>query len=397
MTQTQIQWRRLGGIVAVQSSITLAWVIYSLYLPDLLVQLGFAKQLAGVLLIIEHALEALIEPIFGDLSDRSQWRIGTRFPWITLGIGLASACFILLPAIALFAPPSSPWRWLFPLVAILWASAMAIFRSPVMALLRQAAPHPKLPIAASCLTLVQQLISAFRFTAYGVILSVGPMFTFAMGSFVLLGAATVLRQVTPPIQPQPSTKRLPPMSIRVLVVLVGTAVGIGWGLRFIFSVMAQVSAAQLGEASGWGLLGFGVLLALSALPAGRLASQLGNVRIMVGGLVMTALLLAVIPSVASSPLVTIAVILMGFAFSAVLNGMAPLVLALVPGERTGLGFGAYFGAFGGAISFFGLFFSGFSGLGLQASVGAIALILASCFVVIGQQYRVGASRQLPVD
>ena len=389
MTQNQIQWRRLGGIVAVQSSITLAWVIYSLYLPDLLVQLGFAKQLAGVLLIIEHALETLIEPIFGDLSDRSQRQTGTRFPWITLGIGLASACFILLPAIALFASPSSPWRWFFPLTAVLWASAMAIFRSPVMALLRQAAPQPQLPIAVSCLTLVQQLVSALRFTAYGVILSFGPGFTFAIGSFVLLGAATVLRQVTPPTPPQPVTKPLPPMSIRTVGVIVGTAVGIGWGLRFIFAVMAQVSAAQLGEAQGgWGLLGFSVLLALSALPAGRLASQLGNARVMLGGLVMTAGVLAAIPSVASGLMLSIAVIVMGFAFSAVLNGMVPLVLAVVPGERTGLGLGAYFGAFGGAISFFGLFFARFSGLGLQAGLGALALILASCFVVIGQQYRV---------
>ncbi len=393
MTQTHIQWRRLGGIVAVQSSITLAWVIYSLYLPDLLVQLGFSKQLAGVLLVIEHALEVVIEPIFGNLSDRSQQQMGTRFPWITLGVGTASGFFILLPAIAVFTSPSSPWRWLLPVAAVLWASAMAIFRSPVIALLRQAAPHPKLPIAASCLILVQQLISALRFTAYGIILSFGPMFTFAMGSFVLLGAATILRQVTPPIPPQPLTKHLPPISIRAVGVIVGTAVGIGWGLRFIFSVMAQVSTAQLGEAQvGWGLLGFSILLALSALPAGRLASWVGNARVMLAGLVATAFLLVGLPFVSSGALLAIAIILMGFAFSTVLNGMVPLVIGLVPSERTGLGLGAYFGAFGGAISFFSLFFSSYSGLGLQASLGGISLIVASFSVMAGQMYRVGPRR-----
>jgi Na+/melibiose symporter-like transporter len=99
MIQTQIQWRRLGGITAVQTAITLTWVIYSLYLPDLLVQLGFAKQLAATLLIIEHGLEAASEPIFGAMSDRSQQKMGTRFPWIILGVVLASAFLIALPII----------------------------------------------------------------------------------------------------------------------------------------------------------------------------------------------------------------------------------------------------------------------------------------------------------
>ena len=384
MTQTNIQWRRLGGIVAVQGSVTLAWVVYSLYLPDLLVQLGFSKQLAGTLLILEHALEAIIEPIFGGLSDHSMQSMGTRFPWITLGVVLASACFITMPMIGLWVPPVSPWRWIFPLMAILWASAMAIFRSPVMALLRQATPQPKLPIAASCLTLVQQLIGAFRFTAYSWILSLGPLFTFAAGSVVLLGAAACLRRVTPPTLPQSTAKSLPSISAQILVVIIGTAVGIGWGLRFIFAVVAQILAAQVGEARvGWGMLGFSVLLALAAYPVGRLASKLGNAQALLAGLIITAILLRIIPSASSSLILAISLILMGFAFSAVLNGMLPLVLALVPRERSGLGMGVYFGAFGAAISFYDLVFIGLSSLGLQSRLGSVSLMLASLFVAIG--------------
>ena len=381
MTQTNIQWRRLWGIVAVQSSITLAWVIYSLYLPDLLVQLGFSKGLAGILLIIEHFLEVLIEPIFGGLSDHSQREIGTRFPWITFGVILASACFLALPMIAFLLSRVSVWRWIFPLTAILWASGMAMFRSPVVVLLGQVTSQSKLPIAASFLTLVQRLIGALRFTAYNFIVNLGPLFTFAIGSFVLLGAATCLRKVTPTSLPQTQSKPLPVISVFSLVTIVGTAISIGWGLRFLFTSLSQMLASHFGEANvSWGMLGFSLLLALTAPPAGQLASKMGNVRAMLAGLVTTAILLGVIASISSTVIFVMGAILMGFAFSIVLNGAVPLVLELVPKERSGLGIGIYFGSFGGAISFFSLFFARFSSLGVKVSLGAIALIIASFFI-----------------
>ncbi len=387
MTQTEIQWRRLGGIVAMQGSITLAWVIYALYLPDLLVQLGFARQLAGTLLIIEHALEVLIEPIFGNLSDQSQQKIGTRFPWISLGVILASAFFLALPIIAFVVPPASAWRWIFPFIAVFWASAMAIFRSPVISLLRQATPEPKLPIAASCLTLVQQLVKAFRFTAYGFVLSFGPLFTFATGSFVILGAAALLRRVTPPTTPQLESKSLSPISSWSLVTIVGTGVSIGWSLRFLFASLSQIFATQLSQDQvGWGMLGFSLLVALTAIPAGKIASQFGNSRVMFAGLVATAILLVITATTTSIIILLPGMILMSFAFSSVLNGMVPFVLELIPAVRSGLGIGAYFGAFGGAISFFDLFFAQFSTLGLQASLGVIAFLIASFWIAISRKF-----------
>ena len=398
MTQSNIQWRRLAGIMAVQSSITLAWVIYSLYLPDLLIKLGFAKTLAGTLLIIEHGLEAAIEPIFGGLSDRSQGEIGSRFPWISLGVVLAASFFIALPIIVFYVPSGSIWRWIFPAIAVLWASAMAIFRSPVVTLLGQISPQPQLPIAASGLTLAQQLVRAVRFSAYGLILSWGPFFAFALGSCVILGAATYLRKVMPPPLPQPraknlTPKRLPLISPRNLATIVGTGIAIGWGLRFLFATLGPIFATQLGsDRVSSGMLGFSLLLAFTALPAGALASKIGNAKAMLGGLVMTAILLVAISFNSSMILLAIGLLLMSFTFSTVLNGMVPFVLDLVPEQRAGLGIGSYFGAFSGAISFFDLFFAGLKTLSLKASFGAIALLLAAVLVAIAQKYKLNGDR-----
>jgi len=379
MTQNKIQWQKISGIVAVQGSITLSWVIYSLYLPDLLVQVGFTKALAGTILIIEHFLEMAIEPIFGNLSDRSLHDLGTREPWIKLGVILAATFFIILPIIGFFISGFSFWRWILPIIAVLWASAMAIFRSPVIALLTLATPQPKLPIAVSYLTLTQQLIGAFRFTAYNAIIAVGPLFAFAIGSFSLLGAAAFLRQVTPHIAPKKESQTLPNISPQILAMISVIGIAIGFGLRFLFAGLARVLTINGGNVS-LGMLGFSITIAGFAIPAGWLAFKLGNTRIILAGLVLTAILLQIISLNISTAMLLITAILIAFTFSTVLNGIVPFILEVLPTSRAGLGIGLYFGSFGGAISFFDLFFKQVNNLNLQTNLGAIALIFA-CFSI----------------
>lgn len=380
------QWRRLGGIVAVQSAMTLAWVVYGMYLPDLLVQLGFAKGLAGTLLIVEHFLEVIIEPVFGGLSDRSQNNIGSRLPLIGMGVVLASAFFIGLPAIATFVPAASPLRWAFPVMAVLWASAMAMFRSPALSLLRQASPKVELPLAASFLTLFQQLIGALRFTAYGIVLSLGPLVTFAIGSIAFLGAAAVLRKVTPPTPKESVGEALPPLSPRKIIVVVGMAIGIALGIRFLFAELSQVLTGQIGEDRlSMGLLGFNLAMAAWAIPAGKLATKVGSGKAMFAGLVSTALLLGGVAVVGAPVLLVFCLILMALSFTTVLNSMVPVVLSLVPDERSGLGVGTYFGAFGGALSLFALVFADVESLALKASLGALCFAGAGVFLVLGKR------------
>ncbi len=379
MQENKIQWHKISGIVAVQGSITLSWVIYSLYLPDLLVQVGFTKALAGTILIIEHFLEMAIEPIFGNLSDRSLHDLGTREPWIKLGVILAATFFIILPIIGFLISGLSFWRWILPIIAVLWASAMAIFRSPVIALLTLATPQPKLPIAASYLTLTQQLIGAFRFTAYNAIVAVGPLFAFAIGSFSLLGAAAFLRQVTPHIAPKKESQTLPNISPQILAMISLIGIAIGFGLRFLFAGLARVLTINGGNVS-LGMLGFSITIAGFAIPAGWLAFKLGNTRTILAGLVLTAILLQIISLNISTAMLLITALLIAFTFSTVLNGIVPFILEVFPTQRSGLGIGLYFGSFGGAISFFDLFFKQVNNINLQTNLGAIALIFA-CFSI----------------
>ncbi len=258
---------------------------------------------------------------------------------------------------------------------------MAIFRSPVMVLLGQATPQPKLPIAASGLTLVQHLVGALRFTAYSAILSLGPLSTFAIGSGILAGAGIALQWLTPKTTPQHSSQQgLPFMPPRGAIAIVGTGISLGLASRFLFASVSQFFALHLGENSvAASLLGFSFLLAFSALPAGQIASRIGNAKATILGLISTALGLALF-LVTPGSLFMFVVLLLGIAFSLALNGMLPFVLETSPSQRSGLGMGLYFGSFSGAIGLFGLGFAQVKDLTSLVGGGILCLVLTSGFV-----------------
>ena len=121
-TSPRVLWLQVWGLAAVQGAIALTWVIYNLYLLKLLTQFGFPKELATGLLILENLLAAIMEPLMGGLSDQSQRWVGTRFPFISFGIVLASAFFIAIPLFVAFGSPAS--TWLLPVLMVAWALAM---------------------------------------------------------------------------------------------------------------------------------------------------------------------------------------------------------------------------------------------------------------------------------
>ncbi|MEO0933833.1 MAG: hypothetical protein AAFY21_08760 [Cyanobacteria bacterium J06641_2] len=194
----QVLWLQVCGLAMVQGAITLSWVIYNFYLPKLLVQFGFSKSLAISLLILENALAVFMEPLMGSLSDNKQRWVASRFPFIMFGVLLSSALFIAIPSVVTFVPPTTVFKFILPPLLVAWALAMTVFRSPVLSLLGRYAMPKSLPMAVSVLTLIGGVIGSFRIAANDLLLSFGPVITFAFGSFVLLGSATVLRFIHPP-------------------------------------------------------------------------------------------------------------------------------------------------------------------------------------------------------
>ncbi|MBN3959927.1 MFS transporter [Nostoc sp. NMS8] len=375
-----ILWVQVWVLAGVQGAITLTWLIYNIYLPQLLTQFGFPASLAVGLVIVENVLGAVLEPLMGGLSDQARRWVGTRFPFISVGMILASALFIAIPCVVTFIPPnivmrrhSPPQASLLPIVLVAWALAMTIFRSPAMCLLGMYATPVQLPLAVSVVTLTGGVIGAFRPISYKFILSLGPVYTFAIGSFVMLGAAAVLRLVNPPEAPvdkhQAETVKLP---LEKLALILVTGFGVAWGIRFLMDVLGKVLKTQLNTDNIDVLMVWiGIAIAIASIPAGIFAVKIGNRQAMLCGICAIIPSLLIMISVgAQIPIIVLIVA----GFSLIVNGAIPFALGLVPQQWAGLGIGTYFGGFALAMSLFGIIFP--QPQGITPFVGAVGGALA---------------------
>ncbi len=385
LNSTRILWLQVAGLASVQGAITLSWLIYALYLPQLLVEFGFPASLAAGLLILENALAVVMEPLFGGLSDRFKRKLGTSFPFISLGVILSSALFIAIPAFVTLTEPNVITRSLLPIIAVAWALAMTVFRSPAIALLGRYASREELPLAASLLTLTGGVISAFRGIANKFILGLGPVFTFSVGSFVLLMAAAALRYVNPPEIPTDThhaeESTLPRWD---LALICGTGVGIAWGSRFLMDAWGKLLKIEFNADNiDYIMLWLGILLAFAAYPAGIFATKIGNRKAMLLGIGTTILGMGILLYIGAN-IATVLIIVAGF--SIILNGAIPFALDLMPRKWSGLGIGMYFSGFAGGMSLFGLMFPQLQEMTplVELVGGTIAFLFAGVCVFIGK-------------
>ncbi|AFZ57221.1 MFS transporter [Anabaena cylindrica FACHB-243] len=379
-----VLWVQVWALAGLQGAITLAWLVYNAYLPKLLIQFGFPASFAVGILVVENALAVVMEPLMGGLSDQAKFKIGSRFPFIAVGVILASALFIAIPCIVTFVPPIEVIRGILPLVLIAWALAMTVFRSPAISLLGRYAVPSELPLAVSFVTLAGGIVGAFRGIANNFILSLSPIFAFTIASFVLLAAAFALRFFNPPEIPVTQEKaEISIILIQKLSLILGTGFSVAWGSRLLMDALGKVLKTQFNTNDiSLFMLGIGLAIALVALPAGFFATKIGNIQAMLSGIVATVVaMLGLVYMGAQIP--TIFFIVSGF--SLIVNGAIPFILELVPQRWAGLGIGIYFGGFSLAMSIFGFIFAPGITPVIAAINGALAFLVAGACIFLTQK------------
>ena len=98
------RWGPVLSLAGLHGAVSLAWVVYNLYLVQLLVRAGFDAYLATVLLTVEGLAGAVLEPLMGSLSDRARSGLFRRFHLVLGGVLLASFLFVALPLAASESP-----------------------------------------------------------------------------------------------------------------------------------------------------------------------------------------------------------------------------------------------------------------------------------------------------
>ncbi len=376
--QYSILWQQVIGLSFVQGAISLCWLLYRLYLPELLADFGL-PGLAPAILIIENVLGIVIEPVAGNFSDRQRQWMGTRFPLISLGVILATGLFIAIPTFVIFGQSLRNSGWILPILLILWSVSMALFRSPVIALLGQYAIETKLPQAVSLLIFFGGIIGAFRPIASEFILSLGAGVTFTIGSLVLLGSVAILRSLNPNLSVTPSSSLSEKKGlISNLFLIVLLSIFVAWGTRLFLGDVFPKLIINIGFDSKLGMFIGLILLAFASIPAGLLAVRVGNLKATASGALATGFLVFVVsfvPPLFFFPLI----LLLLFCYSLVVNGVIPIAFSLVPPHRSGLGIGVYFGGFSLGMVIYDLIVNHFGQVPFRfgSSLGMM------CFVLVG--------------
>ncbi|ELS30411.1 MULTISPECIES: MFS transporter [Pseudanabaena] len=396
-TSNQVRWLQVWSLASVQGAISLTWIAYAIYLPKFIEQVfayppSQAQQFAALLLVIESAIAAIVEPLFGGLSDRWQSWYSSRMPIIVAATLAATAFFMGLPCIVIFGGANDVTRLILASLAILWAIAMATFRSPVICLLASFAGATQLPLAGSVLTLVGGFVASIRPLATSFILGLGAPATFTIASITLLAGVASLRAATIYIPKNPVPDAAPDQDSQfpirdflgnlAIVMLVGAAIGVG--IRLLMGdVLPRTIKADI---TGFTGLSFELLMgaaliaqALLALGTGRISKFIDNKRLMIvslGGLILALGLL----SFGYGAIAAIILILwMLLCLSAVNNGMVAFALTMVPKSLSGLTVGTFFGGLSGAIAIFGYAVPKSAAL----SMADVLILTAIAFLIAG--------------
>ncbi len=116
--------------------ISIIWSMYNAYVPVFLKEtFDLPFSVVGTVMTVDNIFAIILLPFLGALSDRTRSRLGKRRPYILLGAPLAMVFFMLIPAANL-------WQSLGLMMGtvILMNLSMALFRSPVIALMPDITP-----------------------------------------------------------------------------------------------------------------------------------------------------------------------------------------------------------------------------------------------------------------
>jgi maltose/moltooligosaccharide transporter len=115
--------------------ISVIWSIYNSFVPVFLRQYDLSWGLVGFAMTFDNILGITLLPYIGQLSDNTWTRLGRRRPFILAGAPIAAILFVAIPAIHLQMGQTVSTLALLTVVIIVMNIAMALFRTPTVALM----------------------------------------------------------------------------------------------------------------------------------------------------------------------------------------------------------------------------------------------------------------------
>ena len=155
--------------------VSVIWSVYNAFVPIFLAdRFLVAAGFIGFFMTLDNIAALLIQPAVGAWSDRLRTPLVRRIPFIIIGAPLAALAFILLPV--------SKSLILFFLAATLLLLSMAVWRTPVVALMPDITPSKHRSQANGIINFMGGIGAIIAFLGGSALYKMNPNYPFLLGS-----------------------------------------------------------------------------------------------------------------------------------------------------------------------------------------------------------------------
>ncbi len=344
--------------------VSVIWSVYNAFVPIFLAdRFLMAAGFIGFFMTLDNIAALLIQPAVGAWSDRLRTPIGRRMPFILVGAPLAALAFIMLPI--------SQSLIIFFLAATMLLLSMAIWRTPVVALMPDITPSKYRSQANGIINFMGGLGAIIAFLGGAALYDMNPNYPFWLGAgLVAISAILVFLFIKEPKEIIQSEKETPSLAESVRLILrdkdksaVRMLLAIFFwfiaynGIEAFFTLFAK-NHLGLPESDGARLLGqLSLLFVLFSLPAGYIGAALGRRRTIMAGIVVMALciasmfflpvdmltiLLTTLPAIGNVPVIGVILMLAGVSWAMINVNSLPMVVDMTELEKVGTYTGLYY-------------------------------------------------------
>lgn len=174
-------------LALIQLFFTLTWTVYVIFLPQLAAQVGIAKEMVLVILMMDQLIFLVADTAMGVIADKSVRVFGRLGRWVVLVTLVSCLAFLLLP---LVASQGKAAQWLFLAFTVTWSITSSALRAPPLVLLGKYAALPAIPWLASLSFFGLGIAGALAPYLTVTLRGVDPRWPFALSS-IALALATV--------------------------------------------------------------------------------------------------------------------------------------------------------------------------------------------------------------
>lgn len=343
-----IQWKQLWSLVALYSSVIIGWIAYYNYQPILLDTYNF-NDLTMFLFVAQGIIMVVTPPIAGKLGDHFRKTKGNRLPIISAGISAAAMIFMSV-AFTLIVSPGETFKWILPILIILWLGSMSIFTSPAISSIDLFAPSNKLPRAMAIITIVYGTLYALEPIIVDLVDFLGAPLTFVVGGVITAGSGYLMKKntgkmldgVVADVKKEDKKK-----SDYTYAFIVGIALGIATTILFnLFPNWIETKLGHVFDINGSMVIS--IILFLSAvfsLPISRIVERRPiYISLMISVIAIFVIIYAIF-FLENSYMVAILLLLFAFFYSMISVCGLPLALSVINDKNKVFGVGIFFSGF----------------------------------------------------